>query len=327
MPRPRIVINGREPDWSKLKRLRWLPLLLLIPILIASSYFTVPANSVGVVLRFGAFSTIEQPGLHFKVPFVDDVVDVPVERRLKLEFGFGTDGSTNPDQISSRRDQAVASNMVTGDLNAAIVEWVVQYNIESPRDFLFVVRDPGSTLRDLSEAAMREIVGDRTIDEVITFGRQEIEESVLKRLQELTTSYQLGVAIEEVQLKNVNPPQEVQASFNEVNKAEQDRENMINVANGEYNKVVPRARGEAKQKISQAEGYKIKRVNEAKGDVAAFNAVLAEYIKAPEATRTRLYLETMNEVLPLMQGTWIVDASVTQLVPMMQGIGKPEVQR
>ncbi|MCA8952838.1 MAG: FtsH protease activity modulator HflK [Planctomycetes bacterium] len=324
---PRIILGGRRFDASRLRALRWLPLLILVPAVLLGSYFTVPAESKGVVLRFGAFSSIADPGLHFKVPFVDQVIDVPVERRLKLEFGGApSDGATNRFQISGSRERPLEASMVTGDLNAAVVEWVVQYHISDPREYLFEVRDPELTLRDLSEAAMREIVGDRTIDEVITVGRQEIESTVRDRLRELSAQYRLGFAIEEVQLKNVNPPDAVRASFNEVNQAEQDRENMINVANGEYNKVVPKARGEAEQKISEAEGYKLKRVNEALGDVAAFDAVLAEYLKAPEATRTRIYLETMAEVLPQMAGTWIVDSQVTQLVPMLQGGIAPEVK-
>lgn len=325
MSRPKIILGGRRFDPSKLKALRWLPLLIVVPIVVVLSFFTVPAESVGVVLRFGAYTSTVDPGLHFKIPFVDDVVDVPVERRLKLEFGFSTPGATN--RFQSSREGALESNMVTGDLNAALVEWVVQYHIDNPRNYLFVVRHPEVTLRDLSEAAMREVVGDRTVDEVITIGRQEIESAARDRLRELTTSYQLGVAIDQVQLKNVNPPRDVQASFNEVNKAEQDRENMINIANGEYNKVVPRARGEAGQKISEAEGYKLKRVNEALGDVASFNAVLDEYVKAPETTRARLYLETMSEMLPQMNGKWIVDSQVTQLVPMLQGVGGGEANR
>jgi membrane protease subunit HflK len=156
---------------------------------------------------------------------------------------------------------------------------------------------------------------------VITVGRQEIENTALARLRELSKSYQLGLSIDQLQLKNINPPQEVQASFNEVNKAQQDRENMINVANGEYNKSVPRAQGEAEQKISEAEGYKLKRVNEAQGDAAAFNAVLAEYVKAPAVTRQRIYLETMAAVLPQLRDKWIVDARITQLLPLLPGVG------
>jgi membrane protease subunit HflK len=300
--------------------LRAIPLILLGLWVVFTSFYTIPAESVGVVLRFGKDIGTRNPGLHFKLPFgIDEVLLVPVKRQLKLEFGFGTRGSTNPDQIGDEPDRE--KNMVTGDLNAALVEWVVQYRVDDPQLFLFHARDPGWTLRDLSEAVMREVVGDRTVDEVITVGRQDIEDSVKVRLREKVKEYRLGFSVDLVQLKNVNPPQKVQASFNEVNKAKQERENAINVANGEYNKAVPRAEGEAGQKISMAEGYKLKRVNEALGDVAAFNAVLTEYIKAPEVTRTRIYLETMSEVLPLLRDRVIVDEKVTQLLPLLPGAG------
>lgn len=282
-----------------------------------TSFYTVPAESEGVVLRFGQYREPNQPpGLHFKIPFgVDRVTLVPVKRQLKLEFGFGTSGSTNDAQVGQQPEEE--KSMVSGDLNAALVEWVVQYRVDDPKLFLFHTREPGNTLRDVSEAVMREIVGDRTVDEVITIGRQDIENSALLRLQELTKEYKLGLAVDQVQLKNVNPPREVQASFNEVNKAQQDRESAINNANGEYNKAVPRAQGQAAQKISQAEGYKLKRVNESLGDVAAFNAVLEQYLKAPEVTRTRLYLETMSEVLPQIRQRIIVDDSVKQILPLL----------
>jgi membrane protease subunit HflK len=278
------------------------------------------------VQRFGRFQSTSHPGLHFKMPLgVDSVTIVPIKRLLKLEFGFKTPGATNEAQYGAELERE--KSMVTGDLNSALVEWVVQYRIDDPRDFLFHVREPEFTLRDLSEAVMREVVGDRTVDEVITVGRQEIEIAALARLQVLARDYQLGLAIDQVQLKNVNPPRDVQASFNEVNKAEQDRENMINVANGEYNKAVPRARGEAEQRISEADGYYKQRVNEALGDVAAFNSVLEEYVKAPTVTRRRLYLETMRDVLPTLGDKWIVDSDVVQLVPMLQGsIGKEAVK-
>ena len=316
MARPTIVL-GDPPAWQNLRRLLWIAPLILVAFAVFTTYYTVPADAVGVVLRFGKFHSIEQPGLHFKLPLgIDDVSTVPVRRQLKLEFGFGTPDATNPDQVGDEPQRE--KGMVTGDLNAALVEWIVQYHVDDPQLFLFHVRDPGWTLRDLSEAVMREVIGDRTVDEVITIGRQEIEAVATARLRELTKSYQLGLAIDLLQLKNVNPPREVQASFNEVNKAQQDRENMINVANGEYNKTVPKAQGEAEQKISEAEGYRLKRVNEALGDASAFNAVLTEYLKAPDVTRTRLYLETMKDVLPQLHNTWIVDDKVTQLLPMLQ---------
>jgi membrane protease subunit HflK len=295
-------------------------------IILWTSYYTVPAESEGVVLRFGKFHTTVNPGLHFKIPLgVDEVSVLPTRRQLKLEFGFYTSGYTNPDQPTMQ--QIEEKSMVTGDLNAALVEWVVQYRISDPKEYLFDVRNPAQTLRDLSEAAMREVIGDRTVDEVITIGRQDIEIAALTRMQELAKRYHLGVRVDQVQLKNVNPPREVQASFNEVNRAQQDRENAINIANGDYNKAVPRARGEADQTIRGAEGYRFKRVNEAEGDVASFNAMLQEYSKAPEITRTRLYLETMGDVLPTMGPKIIIDDSMKQLLPILPLSTKmPEVK-
>jgi membrane protease subunit HflK len=295
-------------------------------IILWTSFYTVPAESEGVVLRFGKFLTTVNPGLHFKIPLgVDEVSVLPIRRQLKLEFGFYTSGYTNPDQPTMQ--QIEEKSMVTGDLNAALVEWVVQYRISDPKEYLFDVRNPAQTLRDLSEAAMREVIGDRTVDEVITIGRQDIEVAALTRMQELAKRYHLGVRVDQVQLKNVNPPREVQASFNEVNRAQQDRENAINIANGDYNQAVPRARGEADQTIRGAEGYRFKRVNEAEGDVASFNAMLQEYSKAPEITRTRLYLETMGEVLPTMGPKIIIDDSMKQLLPILPLSTKmPEVK-
>jgi membrane protease subunit HflK len=295
---------------------------VLLLVLVWTSYYTVQAESEAVVLRFGKFLKTVEPGLHFKLPLgVDEVSILPTRRQLKLEFGFVTTGYTNADQVP--KDQEEEKSMVTGDLNAALVEWVVQYRIDDPKQYLFDVRNPGQTLRDLSEAAMREVIGDRTVDEVITIGRQDIEIGALTKMQELSERYKLGIRVDQVQLKNVNPPAEVQASFNEVNKAQQDRENMINVANGDYNEAVPKARGQADQVVRGAEGYQFKRVNEAQGDVASFNAMLEQYIKAPEITRTRLYLETMSAVLPQTGPKIIIDDSMKNLLPILPLTGKP----
>jgi membrane protease subunit HflK len=298
--------------------------VLVITLLIGAmmSFYTIPAESEGIVLRFGKFIEKVPSGLHAKLPFgVDDVITVPTQRQQKLEFGFATPGFTNPDQISD--SPALEKSMVTGDLNSALVEWIVQYRITDPEQYLFDVRNPGQTLRDISEAVMREVVGDRTVDEIITIGRQEIEETALVRTRELADRYQLGVSINQVQLKNVNPPEPVQPSFNEVNRAQQDRENAINLANGEYNKAVPRARGEADQKIRAADGYRFKRINEAEGDVAAFNQVFKEYLKAPDVTRARIYLETLGDVLPQARQQIIVDDSIQQILPMLPLPSKP----
>ena len=295
--------------------------IILLIALAWTSCYTVQAESEGVVLRFGKFLKTVEPGLQFKLPFgIDQVTVLPTRRQLKLEFGFVTPGYTNSDQPG--KDAEEERSMVTGDLNAALVEWVVQYRIDDPKQYLFDVRNPGQTLRDLSEAAMREVIGDRTVDEVITIGRQDIEISALARMQELAKRYKLGVRVDQVQLKNVNPPAEVQASFNEVNKAQQDRENAINIANGDYNEAVPKAKGQADQTIRGAEGYRFKRVNEAQGDVASFNAMLQQYIKAPEITRTRLYLETMGDVLPNTGEKIIIDDSMRNVLPLLPLTGK-----
>jgi len=207
--------------------------------------------------------------------------------------------------------------MVTGDLNVALVEWVVQYRIERADQYLFNVRNADATLRAASENVMREVVGDRTVDEVITIGRQEIESEALQRLQALVVSYTMGIKIDQVQLKNVNPPEKVQASFNEVNQAQQEKESAINVANGEYNKSIPRARGMADQTIRAAEGYAKKRINEAEGDVSKFSALLTEYSKAPEVTRRRIYLETMASTLPKVKRKVIIGEDVKGLLPLL----------
>lgn len=278
--------------------------------------YTVPSDSVGIVQRFGKYVSEQESGLHFKFPLgIDTVMILPVKRQLKQEFGFATRGATNNSQ--NRPDLGQQSQMVTGDLNAALVEWVVQYRIAEPRKFLFDVRNPGETLRDLSESVMREVVGDRTVDEVITIGRQGIETEALANMQALVAKYGIGVSIDQVQLKNINPPQPVQASFNEVNQAQQEKESLINAARREYNKVIPLAEGEKDQRIRAADGYRLKRINEAEGDAARFNAVLTEYSKAPEVTRRRIYIETLQEVLPGLDSKIIVDENAQQILPLM----------
>jgi len=308
------------PQWNVPQiNFRWLwrgVIAIFVIWIVFSCYATVPAESVGVLLRFGKFTDIVQPGLVFKLPLgIDQVVDVQVQRQLKLEFGFATEGATNSDQPANEPE--AEESMVTGDLNMALVEWVVQYRIADPKQYLFDVRSPGQTLRDASESAMREVVGDRTVDEVLTIGRQEIENETLLRLQELSRRYGLGINVMQVQLRDVHPPRAVQASFNEVNQAQQEKEQMINVANGEYNKIVPKARGEAGQKVLAAEGYALGRINQAQGDADRFNALLTEYAKAPEVTRERMFLETMVEVLPQFERKVIIDESATQLLPLL----------
>lgn len=306
-----------KPNWKLPPKLILLaPLAIVAVVGVLSSYYTVSPESVAVVQRFGRYVSTEDPGLHFKLPFgIDRATIVPVKRQLKLEFGFGTMGATNPDQVGTEPDKE--RDMVTGDLNTAQVEWIVQYSITSPSDYLFNLRDPAPTIRDLSESAMREIIGDRTVDEVLTIGRSGIEVEALAKLRELLALLKLGVSADQLQLMSVHPPGPVQRSFEEVNRAQQDRETLINQANGEYNRVIPKARGEAQQRISAAEGYALRRVNESKGDVARFKELLAEYEKAPAITRRRLYLEAMGEVLPNLKSKIILDEDAKQLLPLL----------
>jgi len=293
-----------------------LAVLALVGLSLWTAYYTVPSDSVAVVQRFGKYLKDVPPGLHFKLPLGIDVATiVPVKRQLKQEFGFGTAGATDPYQTS--RDAKRETQMVTGDLNAALVEWVIQYRISDPAKFLFDVREPRGTLRDVSESVMREVVGDRTVDEVITIGRQEIEAEALIKMQALSTKYAMGISIDQVQLKNINPPEPVQASFNEVNQAQQEKEKLINEARRDYNKVIPLAEGEKDQRIREADGYRLKRINEAEGDVARFNALLAEYIKAPIVTRRRIYIETLQDVMPSIRSKIIVDEQTRNILPFL----------
>ena len=281
-----------------------------------TSIYTVPSDSVAVLQRFGAYTESVEPGLHIKLPFgIDVATPVPVKRQLKQEFGFETEGAADPYQ--GTRDGKRETEMVTGDLNAALVEWVVQYRISEPVKFLFEVREPSETLRYVSESVMREVVGDRTVDEVITIGRQEIEDEALTKMQALAVKYAMGISIDQVQLKNINPPKPVQESFNEVNQAQQEKEKLINEARRDYNKVIPLAVGEKDQRIREADGYRLKRVNEAEGDASRFNALLAQYEKAPEVTRRRIYLETLSQVLPGIRSKIIVDQDGRGVLPLL----------
>jgi membrane protease subunit HflK len=296
------------------------PVIAVIAVIVGlmSAVYQIPTDSVGVVLRFGKYVAEVQPGLRFKVPFgIDRVMILPVKRQLKQEFGFGTAGASNPYQYNNQGFNK-EKRMVTGDLNAALVEWVIQYRISDPKNYLFKVRNAEDTLRDISESVMREVVGDRTVDEVLTIGRQEIESEALVKMRGLADKYEIGISIDQVQLKNVNPPTKVQRSFDEVNQAQQEKERLINEARREYNRSIPLAEGEKDQKIQEAEGYSLRRVNEAEGDVAKFSAVLAEYLKAPTVTRLRIYHETMQEVLSNVRSKNIIDSDAKSVLPLLQ---------
>ncbi len=309
--------NFRMPQFSG-KTIRWTVIAVVLAIFFFSSWFTVGAEEVGVVMRFGKFVRTVDPGLNFKLPFgMETVYKVPIQRQLKQEFGFRTLRPGVRTEYATRRfsDESL---MLTGDLNAAEVEWIVQYRIADPYKYLFKVRNAETTFRDINEAVMREIIGDRTVTEVLTVGRQEIATSAEVMVQELANQYETGIKVDQIVLQDVNPPDEVKPSFNEVNEALQEKEKLINQAKSEYNKVIPKARGEALRIIEQAKGYATERVNEAKGEAARFNSLYSEYRKAKEVTRQRMYLETMNVILSNVGRKLITDEKATGILPLFQ---------
>ena len=293
-------------------------LILVGALMVFSIFFTIQPEEVGIVLRFGEYTRTADPGLNFKLPApIEQVMKVPVQRQLKQEFGFQTVDAGVRTRYADRNFQD-ESLMLTGDLNVAVVEWIAQYRVDDPYKYLFKVRNVTKTFRDMNEAVVRAVVGDRSVDEVLTVGRLQIEDQVKLRLQELCDRYETGIVVDQIVLQNVNPPDPVKPSFNEVNQAEQERERSINEARGEYNRVIPRARGEAAQLIEQARGYAIDRVNRAEGDAALFEEVYAAYRRAPEVTRRRIFLETMESIYPAMQRKILLDNSLEGVLPLMQ---------
>jgi len=292
-------------------------LVVVVVILAFGSFFQVDTEEVAVITRFGKYTRSVESGLNMKIPLIEKATKVPVERQQKLEFGFRTvrAGVNSQYTKSGTRDESL---MLTGDLNLADVEWVVQYRVEDPYNFLFKVRNPENTLRDISEASMRQIVGDRTVNEVLTVGRTEIAGKMEELTQKICREYSLGIKIDQVVLQDVNPPEPVKDAFNAVNEAQQEKETLINQAKSEYNKVIPKARGQAQETIQKAEGYATERVNNALGEVARFNDLYTEYAKAPEVTKRRIYLETLQEVIPKLGNKVITDDEGNQALPLLQ---------
>jgi membrane protease subunit HflK len=314
---PNFELN-LPPQFEKItKNIRLIIIGFVVVAAAFSSVFTVETEEVGVITRFGEYVSEARPGLNFKIPFIDQVQLVPVQRQLKQEFGYRTT-SAGVNTTYRKAGYEDESLMLTGDLNLADVEWVIQFRIDNPYNFLFKVRNIEETLRDVSEAAMRQIVGDRTVDEVLTVGRAEVASEMEIILQDITDEYEMGIKIDQVVLQDANPPDPVKPSYNGVNEAEQQRETLINQARADYNRVIPRAAGEAEQTIQQAEGYALSRVNTAEGEVSRFNDLYEEYIKAPEVTKRRIFLETMEEILPQMGQKIITDEEGNSVIPLLQ---------
>jgi len=297
---------------------------VLVLLVLATSIKTIKPEEEGVVLFLGQFTRKVDPGLNFIAPLgLERIYKIPVQRQLKLEFGFRTVSAGVRSEYSTA-DFGDESLMLTGDLNLADVEWVVQYRIMDSYKYLFRVRDAEDALRDMSEAAMRKVVGDRTVNEVLTVGRQAVASMVEVLLQQMCEEYENGIRIEQVVLQDVNPPEPVKPSFNAVNQAQQERETLINQAESEYNQVIPRARGEAEETIQLAEAYALNRVNRAIGEADRFSSLYAEYIKAPEVTKKRLYFEILERILPKIGDKIVVDEKGNSVLPLLNLDKKPK---
>ena len=297
--------------------------ILGLLILLFTGYYQIEPDAVGVVQRFGKYARTTEPGPHLKIPFgIETVTKVPVQRQLKEEFGFETVSAEVRSQFRTSPESAQVALMLTGDLNVAVVEWIVQYRIKDPKLWLFHLREPKLTFRDMSEAAMRQVVGDHSVDEVLTIGREAIALKAKEELQRLCDLYKNGIEVQQLVLQDVNPPDPVKPAFNEVNQAIQEKERAINEAWAEYNMAVPKAKGEAEQAVRAAEGYALERVNNAEGDAKRFDAVYEEYRKAPKVTKKRIYLETLRELLPRLKKKVILDEKARGVLPLLQLEGK-----
>ena len=315
-----VKTSGKKPNPRPMVKRVVIGIILgvLGLIFLFTLFYQVGTNEVGVVTRFGKHINTTQPGLHAKIPYgVDRVVKVPVRSVQKEEFGFRTvKAGVRTEYLKGRALEE--SLMLSGDLNSAVVEWTVQYRISDPAAYLYKVRHPIGIIRDASETVMRRVVGDRSVDEVIILSRREVALTVKEQLQDILDSYEAGIFVVTVELKDVNPPDPVKPAFNEVNEAKQEQERMVNQAWEAYNQVIPKASGEAEKTIRQAEGYALNRINRAQGDANAFLAVWKEYSLSKDVTRRRLYLETLNEVLPGIGRKYIIDSDQQGLVPLLR---------
>jgi len=291
---------------------------VVLIILLWGSIYTIAPEETGIILRFGKYVRSTSPGLHFKMPLgIESLTKVPVQRQLKMEFGFRT---TRPGIVSEYRttpESLEEAIMLTGDLNVLIVEWIVQYKIKDPYNYLFKIRSAEATFRLMNEAVVRKIVGDNSVDEVLTVGRSRIAAEAKEQLQQLCDLYEIGIDVNQLIFQDINPPDPVKPAFNEVNESLQEKERKINEAWSEYNQVIPRAQGEAEQTIQAAEGYATERVNNSQGDASRFTSVYREYVKAPSVTRRRLYLETIADILPRLSKKIIFDEGQKNIMPLL----------
>ena len=304
-----------ENPFSSIGRILVIALILVLGWGIYQSFFKVAPQEVGVVLRLGAYSRTVEPGLHFKIPFIEDLFKVNVRQIQKQEFGFRT---RFPGQKSSfdSRGYDMESLMLTADKNVINVAWIVQYRIGDPFNFLFKIQDVRQAVHDLSETVTRRIVGNMDFDYVLS-NRDLLAASVKQELQEQLNFLESGIDLVTVQFQDINPPEPVKPAFNEVNEADQDMKRLVNEAEETYNRVIPAARGNALKIVEEAYGYAKERVNDAKGQTSRFLDILAEYEKAPDVTRKRMYLETMQDILPTVESIYVMDEDQQGPLPLL----------
>lgn len=287
-----------------------------------SSFYTIEPGEVGIILRFGKYAKTTQPGLHFKIPYIEDLTKVDVETVRKEEFGFRTriPGKTS---VFDKRGFNMESLMLTGDKNVINVAWIVQYKVSDPVNFLFKVRNVPQAVRDASEMVTRRIVGNMDFDYVLS-NREILAGDAKKELQEQLNNLEAGVSIVTLQLLDINPPDQVKPAFNEVNEADQDMKRLVNEAEETYNRVIPKARGSAKQIVEEAHGYAAQRINRAQGETNRFISILKEYQLAPEVTRQRMYLEAMQDILPSVAHIFVMDKNQQNLLPFLDLSKRPQ---
>ncbi|UTY25788.1 FtsH protease activity modulator HflK [Treponema denticola] len=312
-------MKQKKVDPSKmLGALRTIIILIVIALIAFSGIKVIPTTDNGVVTRFGKYANTLSPGLNFVIPFVDQVYKVPVKTVQKEEFGFRTARSSERSEYQN--SILSESSMLTGDLNIINVEWVIQYKIVDPKAWLFNVEEDqrNKTIRDISKSVVNSLVGDRAIMDIISLDRDSIAVLAQEKMNEKYKQIGLGISVSSVQLQNIVPPQEVQAAFEDVNIAIQDMNRLINEGKEAYNKEIPKAKGEAQKMIEEARGYASERINKANGDVARFNAVYAEYVKAPDITRRRLYLETLDAIFKNNENITLIDKNLKNLLPLKE---------
>jgi len=296
--------------------LKWAVPIVLVLAVGSTSFYMVNTDEEGVVQRFGKYVRTTGPGLHLKLPLGIESVSKPqVKRLLKAEFGFRTLKAGVQTQYGQRPEEEY--RMLCGDLSVAEVEWIVQYKIKDAYEYIFNARNPEKVLRDVSESVMRSVVGDSSVDEVLTSRRVAINNTVAEKMQQLLDTYTVGLYVESVMLQDVNPPEKVKPAFNEVNAAQQDKKRLVNQAREEYNKIVPKADGQALQMIEQAEAYAIDRTNTALGDASRFLQIWTAYSLSKDVTRRRLYIEALGKMLPNLEKKYIIDDNVKGLLPLM----------